>query len=370
MRWRTGAGLVVASAAGVFLSAGVAQRDPAPRAILEAHLSHGIGESPFDSDVWHDPTNAALIVRARGGATAAELQLIAGGEEELGSRLASLQKHGFLQRDGTIVRSAFPVLIGRDRERYMRIVSDAAARIERQTRSHWQALVNRISAAGWREWAYHFVWSQTMDSGFTWAPMMDEQRVPPLSTLIVWVVYPAHPFKSGTNYFPDTELRDRMLAVTWRPGAANTIERIGREWPAVLSAAVNGRATEAERSRLAALGLVGDDGRIRVPVVKKEDALYARLEALGREHVRLVATHLPIPELRALSGADDKVTFAMAYHDVSWEIVSRMVNAGMFAPPAALRQGASDDAPMRGVCAVVDAHPVFLHELKKALGIQ
>jgi hypothetical protein len=318
----------------------------------------------------HDPTNAALIVRARGGATAADLRLIAGGEKDLASRLASLQKHGFLRRDGTIVRTAFPILIGRDRERYMRIVSDAAARIEPETRSQWQALIDRVSAAGWGEWAYHFVWSQTMDSGFTWAPMMEEQRVPPLSALIVWVVYPAHPFKSGTNYFPDTELRDRMLAVTWRPGAANTIERVGREWLAVWSAGVNGRATADERSRLAALGLVGDDGQIHVPLVKKEDALYARLEALGREHVRLVAKHLPIPELRALSGADDKVTFAMAYHDVSWEIVSRMVDAGMFAPPAALRQGPSDDVLMRGVCGVVDAHPVFLRELKKALGIE
>ena len=32
-----------------------------------------------------------------------------------------------------------------------------------------------------------------------------------------------------------------------------------------------------------------------------------------------------------LAGDDDKVTFAMAYHDVSWEIPKRMVDAGMLA---------------------------------------
>jgi hypothetical protein len=49
----------------------------------------------------------------------------------------------------------------------------------------------------------------------------------PLSSVIVWVVYPAHPFKSGTNYFPDNEIRDQMLAVTWRPRAADTAGRVG-----------------------------------------------------------------------------------------------------------------------------------------------
>jgi hypothetical protein len=53
MLWRTLAALVAASAPGVFLSPEVAQRDLGPRAILEAHVSHGIGESPFDYDVWH-----------------------------------------------------------------------------------------------------------------------------------------------------------------------------------------------------------------------------------------------------------------------------------------------------------------------------
>ena len=49
------------------------------RTRLEAHLSHGIGRSPFDSDLWRDETNAALIVRARSGATRGELEAVTGG---------------------------------------------------------------------------------------------------------------------------------------------------------------------------------------------------------------------------------------------------------------------------------------------------
>jgi len=71
-----------------------------------------------------------------------------------------------------------------------------------------------------------------------------------------------------------------------------------------------------------------------------------------------------------LAGDDEKVTFAMAYHDVSWEILKRMVDAGMLAPPPALREAAPQDVPMVGVCAVIDTHPTIQRELRKALGIK
>jgi hypothetical protein len=361
-------------------SAGARQTDPrvAPadnpiadaRRILEAHLSHGIGASPFDSDVWHDQVNAALIVSARSGATMAELRQAAGDPPDLPARLETLRQEGFLRLDGDSVRAAFPVLIGKDRDDYFEIVARAAGAIDEQMRGSWQALVRELESRGWAGWSYHFVWSQVMDSGFTWAPMMEQRLVPPLSRLVVWVVYPAHPFKSGTNYYPDTELRDEMLAVTWRPRAANTIARAGGDWRAILPAALTGATTDEGRQRLRALGLIGEDGRVLVPVVKKSDPLYARLEGLGTEHVRLMAEHLPLHALRRLTGADGQLTFAMAYHDVSWEIVRRMVDRGVLHVPPALREGAADTVALAGVCAVVEAHPAFIAELKKALGIK
>jgi hypothetical protein len=209
-----------------------------------------------------------------------------------------------------------------------------------------------------------------MDSGFAWAAMMEHGRVPRLSTVIVWVVYPAHPFKSGTNYYPDTEIRDQMLAVTWRPGAADNVGRFAQEWPMVWSAAFGRETTTEGRQRLSALGLVDSTGRSRLPVVTKKDALYKRLEALAHEHVRLVARHLPVLEIRALSGSDDQTAFAMGYHDVSWEVLMRIVASRMVTPPAALREGAPEDVSMAGVCAIIDTHPVIERELRRTLGMQ
>jgi hypothetical protein len=60
----------------------------------------------------------------------------------------------------------------------------------------------------------------------------------------------------------------------------------------------------------------------------------------------------------------------MAYHDVSWEILRRMVDGKVLVVPPALREGASDDVSMAGVCAVADAHPALIAELEKALRIK
>jgi hypothetical protein len=340
------------------------------RRILGAHLSHGIGAAPFDSDAWRDEVNATIIVKARSESTMAALREMVGDQRDLSARLLKLEQDGFLRRDGDRVRAAFPILIGQDRNTYRALVSEAAATIEKEMRTHWQTLLRDLNARGWGEWSYHFVWSQTMDSGFTWVPMMEQGRVPPLSQVVVWVIYPHHSFQTGTNYYPDTELRDQMLAVTWRAGAASTTDLVGGAWRTVWSAALTGKIAPEERQRLRLIGLVDERGRVRVPVVTKTDALYTRLKDLGEHHLRLVAEHLPLARLTTLTGADDKLTFAMGYHDVSWDVVRRMVESGVLAVPPALREGAGKHVSMAGVCAVIDMHPGLISELKKALGIK
>lgn len=303
------------------------------------------------------------------GAPLTRLLEITRDREDLAARVRELQNHQFVVVGIRELRTTFPVIVGRDRERYMQLVHSVAAQIDAHLRPEWQALVTELGARGWRDWAYHFVWSQTMDSGFAWVPMMERQLVPPLSRVIEWVVYPPHDYQTGTNYYPDTELRERLLAVSWRPGAADTTGRIGNEWAAVLAAA-QGIATADQQQRVRALGLLDDSGRARVPVVERTDALYARLEALGRRHVDAVAEHLPVRQVRDLAEVNDKAAFAMAYHDVSWQVLRRLVDGGLVALPPALRRGAEPDESLAGTCAAVDVHPGMLDELKKALAIR
>jgi hypothetical protein len=175
--------LALSSSGGVVVpqSAGT----PDAHHILDAHLSHGIGKSPFDSDVWKDQLNATLILGARSGATVADLQRLSGHREDLSERLATLERAGFLRHDAGRLQAAFPIIIDQKQHAYSAIVSQLAGRIEKEMRADWQTLLHDLSARGWTAWAYHFVWSQTMDSGFAWAALMKSGRVPPLSKLVV-----------------------------------------------------------------------------------------------------------------------------------------------------------------------------------------
>jgi hypothetical protein len=65
------------------------------REFLEAHLSHGIGDRPFDSDVWRDEINAAPIVAARSGVRRDALEKLAVNREGLDSRLETFGKKAF-----------------------------------------------------------------------------------------------------------------------------------------------------------------------------------------------------------------------------------------------------------------------------------
>jgi hypothetical protein len=125
------------------------------REILEAHLSHGIGASAFDADVWRDETNAELIVAARSGVRRNQLERLAGSREDLDSRLESLRQKGFLRLDGALVRTTFPILVAEAHSRYMRLISDAARQVYMQ--GTWQALVADLARRNWTDWSYHFV---------------------------------------------------------------------------------------------------------------------------------------------------------------------------------------------------------------------
>lgn len=339
------------------------------RAALAAHVFHGIGEDPLASDLWRDKANANLVVGARSEATMDALRQIVADERNLSSRLQELEQAGLLRCRGDRVEATFPILVGRERDLYEELASAAADSIEKRERTGWEDLLQDLRSRGWADWSYHFIWSETMDSGFSWSPMMKWGHVPPLSRFVVWVVYPPHAYASGTNYYPNTELRDQLLAVTWRDRARSPISRVGTEWQAVWSAAATGKPTPDEAERLRALGLMDKTGRVLVPLVTKADPLYAKMQSLGEQHVRLVAEHLPLDRLASLARVSQQVAFAMAYHDVSWDILRRMVDRGLLAVPPALKEGAGENTSMAGTCAVAEAHPGFVSEIRKALGI-
>lgn len=69
-----------------------------------------------------------------------------------------------------------------------------------------------------------------------------------------------------------------------------------------------------------------------------------------------------------LSSADDQAAFAMAYHDVSWGIIERLVSSGEIENPPPFRRNGNDvPTDLRGVFALTEAYPPFMDMVRAAI---
>lgn len=343
-----------------------------PRLVLEAHISHGIGDSPFDSPLVHDSIAAEMIVRAGECAPVDRLRALHQDSAEGVRLLERLQSDRLVVMREDRACTTFPVLLNEARGRYATITSDVAEEATRQLAADLAAVTGLVQERGWIDWQYHFVWSQLFDSQFAWTEMMQRGLVPPLGRLIAWVVYPAHALHTGTNYYPDTELRDHWLMVTWRADAANTVGLVGSSWEVIYQTALaRDTLNTADRARLAELGLVDSIGRLQVPVLRNGDALHDVLQAVAGRYIAFLERRMPLEDLVALSGVDRQHTFAMAYHDISWGILDRMILSGRIGVPPGLEPGAKGAQPsMRGVTALTPVYSAFADLIRAAIEVR
>lgn len=339
------------------------------RAILRSHISHGIGDSPLDSPLIGDSLAAAMIVRARGCVATDTLRNLHA-EADKGAQL--LER---LQTDGLVVvredRSCttFPILIDAEQALYAQLTDEVADGAFQELSSEFATIIRLIGERDWNDWQYHFLWSQLFDSQFAWTEMMTRSLVPPLAHLIAWVVFPDHSFRSGTNYYPDTELRDYWLMVTWRAGAANTTGPVGGSWDLIYRAGVGGAPlTDDETTRLVELGAVDETGQLRWPVLRSGDPLHDLLQEVAGRYVRLLEQRMPLDQLVHLSGVDRQHAFAMANHDVSWGVLGRLTRSGQIDVPPPLTRGGTDaQLSMSGVAALSPVYPPFEDLIKAAI---
>jgi hypothetical protein len=123
-----------------------------------------------------------------------------------------------------------------------------------------------------------------------------------------------------------------------------------------------------ERDTLASLGLVDSTGTVHLPVLRESDALLDTLEALAARYVEFLAQRMPVDSLAPLTGVDARHTFAMAYHDVSWGILQRLVDLGRLPVPAGLLAARGGRVPpMQGVAAIVPVESAFADLIREAL---
>jgi hypothetical protein len=260
------------------------------------------------------------------------------------------------------------VLINDEQAAYARLTHAVATQALEPLAGGLLAIFRQLEQRGWNDWRYHFVWSELLDSPFARAELLQRNLVRPLDQPVAWVVYPEHPFRSGTAYFPEVATQDHWLVVTWRAGAMDTPAVGATSWELIYRAALHrGAMSSEELMTLGRLGLLDKQAEVDLPILQPGDSLLDILHRTAVRYVEFLEQHLPLDSLMTLTGVGRRYTFTMAYRDVGWWILDELVRGGEIEVPPALQPGAGPDASLRGVVALVPVYAPFADRLRTAV---
>ena len=332
-------------------------------------LSHGIGESLLDSPLLSDSLNALLILACRQGLGDLELSRFSSDRNEVDHRIDILMEAGLLVKTRGQYFSSFPILLEQDHTMYAGLIKKAVDKIYPQFIHRLDKLLEHIEQRQWEAWSYHIIWSLIFDSQFIWYELTERHLVPALTTSVEWVIYPPHHFKTGTNYYPDTELKDHWVVVSWSPGGSNTLGILGGRWDPIYRLAINGidGLNGPEIELLRQMKLINAEQEVSFPVIQLEDSFYFDLKNLAEIYVQFIQDVLPVQEFQPIIRSDLKMCRVIAYHDVSWDVLRRLVADGLIQRPLPLEVGTlSAQDNLAGVCSVVAIYQPFIDQIMKA----
>ncbi len=122
-----------------------------PRVILQAHLSHGIGENPLESPLTQDSLAAAMIVRARECAPADLLRGLAPDTAHGGRLLERVRSDGLIDiREGQAC-TTFPILVNEEQATYAMVTYEVAEDALKVLSSDLIELAGLVDERGWKE---------------------------------------------------------------------------------------------------------------------------------------------------------------------------------------------------------------------------
>jgi len=344
------------------------QRNPAE--IFDHGLSHGIGESVLDSPLLNDSLNARILIFCRNGINSQQLRKRFSEIKDLNNRLNSLIQAKILCREEDQYYVTFPILIGKDHKQYFRLVKQAVDKIYPAFLLSLNEILDQTEQRGWKQWTYHIIWSLIFDSQFIWYEMADKNLVPPLNPAINWVIYPQSIYKTGTNYYPDTELRDFWVVVSWSPNGSNTLGLVGGSWELVYNSALGGSSSlnNNDKEYLMQLGLINNQEEATFPVILSEDTFYNDLKVISNRYLNLLEEYIPKEKFSQIIGRDEKYSWAIAYHNIGWEILDRLINDDIISQPDALKpkHASSEATQMTGVCSVISVYQPFVDQIMEA----
>jgi hypothetical protein len=283
------------------------------------------------------------------------------------ARVHELGTAGLVARDSTGFHTTFPIVIGSDRTWYDSMTRAVGAQVLRLHESRFRAILAEVDRRGWRAWEYHFIWSQILDSQHLWAEVSDAGIAPPLAPAVTWVIYPPHPFKSGTNYYPGRLDPPAYLAVTWTPGVRAHLPVAESAADPLIGLVVGGQMTDSARAALRAAGFLSDSLTPALPVILANDPLLADLHAISHVYFTTLRNQIDSDLVSRRLHCSPGVAWAMAYHDIGWSILQTLVDRGLVTPFGMSGAEPGNSIPA-GTASLVPTDSAFTRVLRAAAG--
>ena len=225
-----------------------------------------------------------------------------------------------------------PVFVGDRRERLRQVTDAASAKLVPVVDSMIPRLEKLLGDR--REMLFHLLWSRVIDAN--WWPLYSAQfgdeGTPPS---LAWVVYPAHPYFVGTNFW---SMKDQdEMAITWSnpclacpgPIQGNRLFLIGESPLSGLS--------DSQRLSLLERNCIDSTGRPRVYAYCTDGEVDRLFDRFKEEYAKAIRDLYDYDSLSREFGVRIDDLFVILMHETAYSVFGRLDQSGKLAFPSILR---------------------------------
>lgn len=300
----------------------------------------------MDWTALSDKKNNCILHACLRGTTLAELEMF--NMPDLAERLQKLREGKLIGRSRDKYFLKHPAVVGQKRQEFQSVIEKAAPKLVPVAKRAIQEIKPHLQ--GREEMMYHIIWSGIMDGRLTWEALRlqlsEDLRKGSGSVDLrtAWWIYPAHPFRVGTNTFASP---DGPLIITAQPGftPAHTILGDMKEFKIdLIRSSITGvpLGDQAIPQSLRDYGLVGVDNRSRLFVMCSDSDLVPVAVRFSTEFAQSAMANLNIQSIASMLNITPQQALVIAYHDLCYEVLGKLSGGGDLAIPDAKKTSTKD----------------------------
>ncbi len=305
------------------------------------------GSWGIDWGALNDPANNPILNACLRVATEEDLKSL--GIANLRERLTRLERGGLIKKSKECYSLAFPAIVGQKRAQLQEYIEQTAKELLPLGRTMIEQIRQHLKDR--EEMLYHVLWSDIMDGPLAWdmaqSKLKEQIKTGDISiTNKAWLLYPAHPFRVGTNSY---NIPSGHLRITWSRNtpSPNAIRKIISKHEDDFVEAIEKNSSVKTREAREAFhkhGLVDEAGKVQIYALDSETDFQAVQDymKLGEDFGREIVIHLDTAKIANMLEVPAGVALLIAYHEVSWQLLQNLAEEKVLKIPRIVTKAGTD----------------------------